>query len=121
LKPLAKATIVCLVALGSAISSVTAAPPAFQLDAQAKRALVGHALALHAGDTVESVIASLGKPTYDQTLTPKQSSEPIARTLKYYAVVWETGRVNEIHDQLVDIVFDADGRLQRIDIQVSLP
>jgi hypothetical protein len=121
LKPLVKPTLICLVALLSAISSATAAPPAFQLDPQAKRILVERALALHIGDAVDAVISSLGKPTHDQTLTPKQTSKPIGRSLKYYAVIWETGLVNELHDQLVDLFFDADGRLQRIDIRVSLP
>ena len=116
-----KAAPLCLALLVSLVVTVSASPPAFQLDAQAKRKLVERALALHIGDTVSRVITSLGKPSYDQMLTPKRSAAPVGRSLKYYAVIWESGLVNELHDQLVDLTFDASGRLQRIDIRVSLP
>jgi hypothetical protein len=115
-----KATPLCLAWLASLAVTASASPPAVQLDAQAKRKLVERSLALHIGDTVPSVITSLGKPSYDQMLTPKQSAAPVGRSLKYYAVIWESGLVNDLHDQLVDLTFDASGRLQRIDIRVSL-
>jgi hypothetical protein len=94
--------------------------PSFQLDASAKRKLVEKAAALKVGDSFQTVTNALGAPTFDQTLARKESSRTIGRSLKYYAVIWERGLVNELHDELVDVTLDERDRVRSVRIRVSL-
>ena len=50
----------------------------------------------------------------------KESNQIIGRSLKYYAVIWESGLVNEIHDELVDITLDENKRVRGIDVNVRV-
>lgn len=94
--------------------------PAFRLDAKAKRVLVEKAVALKPGDSYQSVTNRLGMPTYDQALARKEDSHVIGRSLKYYVVRWETGLVNEFHDELVDVFLDEQDRVRSVSIRVIL-
>ena len=94
--------------------------PAFQLDPKAKRFLVEKAVALRPGDSFQSVTNKLGAPTYDQALARKEDSHVVGRSLKYYAVRWEAGLVNELHDELVDVFLDERGRVRSVSIRVTL-
>ena len=94
--------------------------PSFQLDAQAKRALVEKATTLKPGDSYESVTNKLGAPTHDKQLARKESSRVIGRSLTYYAVIWEAGLVNELHDELVDVFLDERDRVLSVRIRVTL-
>ena len=94
--------------------------PSFQLDTSAKRKLVEKALALKVGDSFQTVTNALGKATSDQTGTTKESGRFISRSLKYYAVIWERGLVNELHDELVDVTLDEKDRVRSVRIRVTL-
>jgi hypothetical protein len=94
--------------------------PAFQLAASAKRTLVEKALTLKRGDSYESVTNVLGKPTFDQSLDRKEDGRNIGRGLSYYAVVWEAGLVNVLHDELVVVHLDECGRLKSVYFKVTL-
>jgi len=94
--------------------------PSFQLDAKAKRLLVEKAAALKPGDSYQSVTNRLGTPTYDKALARKEDSKVIGRSLKYYVVRWETGLVNEHHDELVDVFLDERDRVRSVSIRVTL-
>jgi hypothetical protein len=95
-------------------------PPSFQLDASAKRKLVEKAMALKVGDSFQTATNVLGKATYDQTLSTKQSGRFIARCLSYYAVIWERGLVNELHDELVEVTLDQKDRVRAVRVRVTL-
>jgi len=111
-------------AVGVSAGAQTASPkhPSFQLDAQAKRALVEKAAAIKPGDSYQSVTNRLGAPTFDQRLATKQNNpmRVIGRSLKYYAVIWETGLVSESHDELVDVLLDERDRVLSVRIKVAL-
>ena len=94
--------------------------PSLQLDASAKRKLVEKATALKVGDSFETVTNALGTPTFDQKLARRKSSRVVGRSLKYYAVIWERGLVNELHDELVDITLDERDRVRSVRIRVTL-
>lgn len=103
-----------------AIAGRTEQHPSFQLEASAKRKLVEQAMALKIGDSFQTVTNALGTPTFDQKLARKESSRTIGRSLKYYAVIWERGLVNELHDELVDITLDERDRVRSVRIRVTL-
>ena len=105
-----------------AVEPQTGSPkrPSFQLETQAKRALVEKAASLKAGDSYQTVTNKLGIPTHDQRFARKESSRVIGRSLKYYAVVWESGLVNEIHDEFVDVSLDERDRVRSVRIRVIL-
>lgn len=94
--------------------------PSFQLDAAAKRKLVEKAAALKVGDSFQMVTNALGKPTHDQTGRTKETGRFISRSLSYYAVMWERGLVNELHDELVDVTLDEKDRVRAVRIRVTL-
>jgi hypothetical protein len=94
--------------------------PSFELDASAKRKLVERAATLKVGDSFQTVTNALGVPTVDQRLARKESSRVIGRSLKYYAVIWERGLVNELHDELVDVMLDEKNRVRSVRIKVTL-
>jgi hypothetical protein len=94
--------------------------PSFQLDAPAKRKLVEKAMALRIGDSFQTVTNALSKPTYDQTDRTKERGRHISRSLKYYAVIWELGLVNELHDELVEVALDEKDRVRSVRIRVTL-
>jgi len=123
-----RGTKLAAVALVTTLASAAAEPsrpdghahPFFELDGPARRALVEKALSLERGDSRQSVIEKLGKPTYDAALARKEDQRPVGRTLKYYAVVWEAGVVNELHDQLVAVFLDEHDRVRSVEIHVLL-
>src|SRR5262245_28467034 len=80
--------------------------PSFQMDASAKRRLAANATSLKVGDSIHVVTNALGVPTYDQKLAGKENGRVIRRSLKYYALIWDRGLVNELHDELVSITLD---------------
>ena len=94
--------------------------PSFQLEASAKRKLVEKATALKVGDSFQVVTNALDVPTFDQKLARKESSRIIGRSLRYYAVIWERGLVNELHDELVDVTVDGKDRVHSVRIRVTL-
>ena len=94
--------------------------PSFQLDATAKRKLVEKASALKVGDSFQTVTNALGTPTFDGTFASKESGRRVGRSLKYYAVIWQRGLVNQFNDELVDITLDERGRVRSIYIRVTL-
>jgi hypothetical protein len=110
-----------LVAAGlcAGAESPSAQHPSFELDAKAKRTLVERAVVLKLGDSYQSVTNKLGIPTYDQELARKDG-RVIGRSLKYYLVRWETGLVNELHDELVDVFVDEQGRVRSVLIRATL-
>jgi len=94
--------------------------PSFRMDMSSKHKLVEKAGALIRGDSFQTVIGALGKPTFDLPLVRKEDGRKIGRSLKYYAVVWETGLVNELHDELVDVALDENDRVRSVLIKVTL-
>jgi hypothetical protein len=107
----------------SAIAATESPPfshPFFHLDASAKRALVEKALTLRPGDSYETVVGRLGKPKIDKVLMRKESTRVVGRTLKYYAVIWDSGLVNELHDELVDVFLDPTDHVVSVGIRVTL-
>lgn len=98
----------------------SAAKPAFELDEKATRALVEAALQLKNGDSANTVISKLGKPTTDQVMQRKRDAKPFGRTLGYYAVIWERGLVNELFDEYVRVFLDDQDRVKSITIRITL-
>ncbi len=94
--------------------------PSFQLDAQAKRLLVSKATSIKPGDSYQSVIKKLGKPTHDEKLAQKESDRIVGRNLSYYAVIWKDGLVNELHDELVDVFLDEHDLVKSVHIRATL-
>ena len=94
--------------------------PFFQLDSKAKRALVEKASTLKPGDSYQSVTDRLGAPTHDQRVARKESSRVVGRSLSYYAVIWESGLVNELHDELVEVYLDKRDLVRSVHIRVTL-
>lgn len=93
--------------------------PYFSLSSDEKLNLVTKAKTVQIGETYDSVISKMGKPTYDQMMTRKENREIIGRSLKYYTVRWENGFVNEIHDQLIIIFFDANDHVADIMFKIK--
>jgi hypothetical protein len=93
--------------------------PAWTLSPAEKRKLVQAASTLRAGDSYETVVAALGKPTYDQVGVAKESDRVIGRSLRYYAVRWETGLVNELHDELVHVWLDPQNIVKSVSIRIT--
>ena len=110
--------------VGASAEGQTTSPkhPSFQLDAQAKRLLVEKATAIKLGDSYQSVTNHLGAPTFDQRLATKQNNpmRVIGHSLKYYAVIWETGLVSEGYDEFVDVFLDERDRVRSVQIRVTL-
>jgi hypothetical protein len=104
------------------IEAQTPAPknPFFQLDARAKRALVEKASTLKPGDSYQSVTDRLGAPTHDQKIARKEGSRVVGRSLSYYAVIWQSGLVNELHDELVEVYLDERDLVRSVHIRVTL-
>jgi hypothetical protein len=94
--------------------------PSFRMDTSSKHKLVEKAAALRRGNSYQTVIAALGKATFDLPLVRKEDGRKIGRSLKYYAVVWETGLVNELLDELVDVALDENDRVRSVLIKVTL-
>lgn len=119
-----KLLLVLLLAASVNISAEAQTPapkhPFFQLDAQAKRALVKKASTLKPGDSYQSVTDRLGAPTHDQKMMRKESSRVVGRSLSYYAVIWQSGLVNELHDELVEVYLDEHDLVRSVHIRVSL-
>lgn len=88
--------------------------PYFSMSNIEKRKLLENVNNIKTGDTYESVISILGKPTYNQIAMRKENTEKIGRHLSYYAVKWEKDLVNEIHDQFVLISLDNTDRVENI-------
>ena len=82
--------------------------------------MVEKAITLKVGDSFQTVTNTLGVPTKDQRLARKEDSRAIGRSLKYYAVIWERGLVNELHDELVDVTLDERDRVRSVRIRVAL-
>lgn len=103
-------------------TSASAAPqqPWFQLDAHAKRALTEKAATVKAGDSYESVIRKLGKPTHDEKLARKESDRVIGRALRYDAVIQEQDLVNDLMDEFVEVFLDERNRVRSVQIRVTL-
>ena len=99
--------------------SSNATNPYFALSSDEKLQLLAKAKTVQIGDTYDSVLSKLGKPTYDNILARKENREIIGRSLMYYAVRWEEGLVNEIHDQLVIIYFDTSDKVQKVHIKIK--
>lgn len=113
-------SILCLSLAGVAFSVEKSKVPSVNLDGKAKQALVETALRLKKGDSYEAVVSKLGKPTFDRLLQRKEEQKPFGRSLKYYAVIWESGLVNEPHDEYVVVSLDALDKVQSITIRVTL-
>jgi hypothetical protein len=94
--------------------------PSFKLSAAAKRKLVEKAVALKVGDSLQTVTNALGVASFDQPLMRKDSNEIVGRDLKYFAVTWQSGLVNELQDELVDVTLDKAGRVRSVYIRVTL-
>jgi hypothetical protein len=93
--------------------------PAWELPPAEKRALFDGAARLKAGDTYDHVIDTLGKPTYDRQAVAKGSTTPRGRSLRYQALVWEEGLVNELHDEWVMVVLDTHNIV--VEVKVKQP
>jgi hypothetical protein len=104
----------------AAKSFAAAQVPYFQITASEKRALAEKATIIKVGDSYKSVIQELGKPTFDQPLVAKTSDRVIGRNLKYYAVVWENGVVNELNDELVEVFLDESDQVVSVYIRLTL-
>jgi len=89
------------------------------MDAQAKRALMDKAATLKHGDSYQTVVKLLGAPKSDTGLVRKEDNRVIGRSLKYYAVIWELGSVNELHDQYVDVFLDETDRVKSVTVRVT--
>ena len=94
--------------------------PSWTLSAAEKRKLVSRAAKLKVGDSYETVIAVLGKPTEDRRLMPKGSSVSHGRLLRYQAVIWESGLVNEYHDEYLSVVLDTKNAIREISVRIIL-
>ena len=94
--------------------------PYFKLTPSAKRLLVEKALTLKQGDPYQSATNALGKPTFDQSLNRKEDGRNIGRSLSYCAVIWESGLVNELEDELISVCLDENGRVSAVLIKVTL-
>ena len=94
--------------------------PSFRLSPAAKRKLAENAVALKPGDSFQTVTNALGVATFDQPLMQKDSREIVGRELKFYAVIWQSGLVNESQDELVDVMLDKAGRVRSVYIRLTL-
>jgi hypothetical protein len=94
--------------------------PYFQISSSEKREMVRKAATIQIGDSYESVVSKLGKPTYDQVLMEKKGREIIGRGLKFYASIWEKGSVNILYDQLISVFLDPEDRVKNVSIKIIL-
>ena len=90
----------------------------FSISQIEKQKMVEKAKEIKVGETYESVLSKLGKPTHDDLVMRKKNNEIIGRALKYCAVKWEKGLVNEIHDRILSIYLDKDDRVKSVYIKV---
>lgn len=112
--------LVAVASVGAAATSMRPQHPYFQLDAPSKKALVEKAKAIKLGDSYQSVVSVLGKPTFDNRLMRKENNGVVGRSIKYYAVIWQSGSVNELRDELVNVFFDDSDRVKSVTIRVRL-
>ncbi len=94
--------------------------PSSRVTTEVKARLLTQALKLRKGDSFETVIKSMGKPTLDELLSKKESSKIIGRELRYYLVRWEDGLVNERNDELISVWLDASNFVKSISIRTTL-
>jgi hypothetical protein len=95
--------------------------PAFELDAAARRALVEKTLALKIGDTYDTAIEKLGKPSNDDEQWFSQPREYVGRAVEYWVVrESKVGSIEINRDQYVFLTFDKDNRLAAIYIRITL-
>src|SRR5713226_1381721 len=120
MKRLLSLLIVAAASAGAEPQTALPKQPFFQLPVQAKQTLMEKAETLRSGDSYQTVVSRLGAPTYDQVLMRKENSRIIGRSLRYYAVIWESGLVNEIHDELVDVILDEKDRVRSVHIKVKV-
>jgi len=78
------------------------------------REMLSKADALHIGDTDETIIRQLGKPTYDQKLCDKKDVAKYTRVLKYYVKKKDKDLVSELYDQYVRFELDPSGILLKV-------
>ena len=111
---------ILLALLPSLAFSATEEKPYFSLNQTELQKLVDKANTVKVGSSYESVISIMGTPTHDSVLMAKQNNEVIGRVLMYYAVNWEKGLVNELHDQLVSIYFEKTDHVKSVNIKVTV-
>jgi len=99
---------------------VSGQTPYFQMTAAEKRLLAEKASVIKIEDSYKNVIRKLGKPTFDQPLVAKTSDRVIGRNLKYYAVIWENGVINELNDELVEVFLDESNQVISVYIRLTL-
>ena len=104
----------------AASESASSNHPSFQLDAQSKRTLVEKAATLKPGDSYQTVVNLLGTTKFDRRLMRKENNRVIGRSLKYYAVIWQSGSVNELHDEYVDVLLDDMDHVKSVTVRVTL-
>ena len=106
-----------LIGLAAALA-IDASAQAIKLPPAAKRALVEKAMTLKKGDSAETVVERLGKPTVDNRLGVGGGGF-ITRSMKFY-VVRSDRRGTEAMDEHIDVYLDKKDRVDGIFIQVEL-
>ena len=110
----------CIAASAAAQQSLSRSEhPHFRVDASTRATLLQHAKSIKPGDTLQTVLARLGQPSYDQVLMRKENREVIGRSLKYYVVRWDQSLVNEIHDEFVDVFLGPNNLVKSVSINVK--
>jgi hypothetical protein len=82
--------------------------------------MVAKAATLKPGDSLQTVVNLLGSPRSDKRLMRKESNLVIGRSLKYYAVIWQSGLANELHDEYVEVFLDETDHLKSVTFRVAL-
>lgn len=85
----------------------------FEMDAASQAKFRSALQEIKIGDSYQKIVAALGKPDYDQTLTTKDGKF-VTRVLKYYFKRWEKDLVNEERDRRVRLELDASDHLAQI-------
>ncbi|MET0210594.1 MAG: hypothetical protein ABW220_16220, partial [Burkholderiaceae bacterium] len=96
-----------VVAVLFSLVAFTASAQSIKADPAAKRAIVEKAMTIRAGDTVDAVIAKLGKPAVDRT-TSMGSYKTITRSLKYH--LRKGGAGGGALDEYIDVYLDKNNR-----------
>lgn len=91
----------------------------FEMDKKTQEDFFKKLNLIRIGDSVQRVKTVLGEPTYDQTGVSKEKGEFRARVLTYYIKILKKDLVNEKYDRSVNLIFNAEDKLVKIESNIE--
>ena len=87
--------------------------PYYIMDNERQAIIRDHITEISVADSLDSIVAKLGAPDYDQVMSTK-SGKFVTRSLKYYFERWQNGLVTEGKDKLLYLNFNQVNQLVKI-------